>query len=228
MTETLYRAARSLGAAFLPLAILLSVTLVLAGCQLGAGQATPATATPLAAPIQAAATSPAPEETPAPLAEGPQPPASLTIAEADMVDVPVVSMGWRVTEVDGVRTTMWEIPADAAGWHPDSGLTGQVGNVIISGHQLLGTAPFAAIALGDVLPGQEVLLTDAAGTTFRYTVREVTDPLPIETDPAAEQLLANTYLGQGNQAILTLISGWPDFSTTHRVIVIADLAASAE
>jgi sortase (surface protein transpeptidase) len=222
MTATLSRLSLSLR-----LALLLSLILVLAGCQLGAGQRVQATPAPDVA--EAAAPTPAVAEEAMPaVAEGPQPPASLTIAEAEMVEIPVVAMGWRVTEVDGVRTTMWEIPGDAAGWHPDSGLAGQPGNVIISGHQLLGIAPFAAIALGDVLPGQEVLLTDAAGNTFSYVVREVTDPLPIEIDAAAEQILANTYLAQGEEAILTLISGWPDFSTTHRVLVIADLVESAD
>lgn len=153
-------------------------------------------------------------------------PVALSIAEIDM-NVAVSPMTWRVIETDGVRTTAWLLPQVGAGWHPNSANAGGAGNVVISGHQLLGDAPFAPIALGDVLPGQEVVLTDAEGNSFTYVVTEVTDPLPIPDSLSEEQDLAAEYAAPTAVPSLTLISGWPDFSTTHRVIVRAELVSAA-
>ncbi|MCB0117315.1 MAG: sortase [Caldilineaceae bacterium] len=155
------------------------------------------------------------------------PPISLRIDEIDM-NVAVTPMTWRVAEADGVRTTAWVLPQSGAGWHPNSAGVGDVGNVVISGHQLLGDAPFAPIALGDIVPGQEIVLTDADGNSFTYVVTEVTEPLPIPATLSEEEDLAAQYAAPTDTPTLTLISGWPDFSTTHRVIVRAELVPDAE
>jgi sortase (surface protein transpeptidase) len=137
-------------------------------------------------------------------------------------------MGWRVSEVNGVRTTVWVLPNKGAGWHLNSAGAGAAGNVVISGHQLLGDAAFAPIALGDVVAGQEILLTDTEGQVFTYEVIEVSEPLPLPNTAEEEQALAAQYATQTDVPTLTLISGWPDFSSTHRLIVVAELVASDE
>lgn len=152
-------------------------------------------------------------------------PVSLRIPAIEL-DAPVTEMGWHVADVDGVRTTRWDVPADSAGWHPNSAKAGAAGNMVISGHQLLGKAVFAPLAMGDVTVGLDVLVTDADGRIFVYRVTDVTDPLPISTDLAEEEALAAQYAAQpdtDDAARLTLITGWPDFSTTHRIIVVAEL-----
>ncbi|MGL4647962.1 MAG: sortase [Caldilineaceae bacterium] len=143
------------------------------------------------------------------------------------VTVPVAPMGWEVVRTDAGRTTRWLLPPDAAGWHPDSAEAGAPGNTIISGSQLAGAAVFAPLALGEVTVGQEILLTDAAGATLAYTVVELSEPLAIEGDAAANAALLR-YLqpdvaGAANR--LTLLTGWPDFTTTHRVVVVAEPTA---
>jgi sortase (surface protein transpeptidase) len=137
-------------------------------------------------------------------------------------------MGWYITELDGQRTTQWTVPEKSAGWHPNSAGAGAAGNVIISGHQLLGDAVFAPLALGDVLPGQIVLLTDADGRVFVYRVTEVSDPLPISTNLADEMVLGRQVMEQTGPPRLTMITGWPDFTTTHRVIVVAEFLGIAK
>jgi sortase (surface protein transpeptidase) len=211
----------------LPLFLLIAM-LGLAGCATPA-PLPPATSTPVTAGVT----------TPTPAVRSPStgmastvttdtlpmdllPPVLLSIPEIDM-EVTVSSMTWRVVETGGVRTTTWVLPESGAGWHPNSAGAGDNGNVVISGHQLLGDAPFAPIALGDIEEGQEILLTDADGEVFAYEVVEVTDPLPIPNDPVAEKAIAERYMAQTQVPTLTLISGWPDYSTTHRVIVIAQL-----
>jgi sortase (surface protein transpeptidase) len=215
----------------LPLFLLIAL-LGLAGCTTAAPLA-PATSTPMTAGV--ATPTPEPVESPSTgmastvTADTPAvdllPPVLLSIPEIDM-EVAVSSMTWRVVETGGVRTTTWVLPDSGAGWHPNSAGAGDSGNVVISGHQLLGDAPFAPIALGDVEVGQEILLTNADGEVFSYEVVEVTEPLPISSDPAGEAAMAERYLTQTQVPTLTLISGWPDYSTTHRVIVIAQLVDS--
>lgn len=164
-------------------------------------------------------------EAPLSLADNRFPPVFLSIPEIEL-DVAISPMGWRVAETDGVRTTVWVLPETGAGWHSNSATAGANGNVVISGHQLLGDAAFASLALGDVAVGQVILLTDAQGSIFTYEVVEVSEPLPVPDSLEAEEALAAEITASTGTPILTLISGWPDFSSTHRVIVTAELVTS--
>ena len=195
-----------------------------------------------ARPADSPATLPA-GDTPAagnvvPLAEADaRPPAQLAI-DAIELDVPVVAMGWRIVDVDGERTTDWIVPEEAAGWHINSALPGTAGNVVISGHQLLGAAVFAPLALGEVETGQAIQLTDEEDAVFTYRVVEVSEPIPLAGATADDLALAEAYLAgdaaaddteaddtEADDAQLTLITGWPDYTTTHRVFVVAELAS---
>jgi hypothetical protein len=147
-------------------------------------------------------------------------PALISIPEISL-DAPVLPMGWRVAEVAGKRTTVWSLPDNALGWHSNSVGAGAAGNLVISGHQLLGEGLLAPIALGEVAIGQEILVTDAEGTVFVYQVSQVSEPIAISDDIAAEESLAASWTAQSGDARLTLITGWPDFSSTHRVFVTA-------
>ena len=219
---------------FPALSAALLVAILLAGCGASASLPLPASSSAsTVAPSVATAEKPAPEavateEITTEVASSEAivvPPVALRIPEIAM-DISISVMNWHVVETDGVRTTAWMLPDTGAGWHPNSASPGSVGNVVISGNQLLGDAAFAPIALGDVVVGQEILLTDANGDTFTYAVTEVTDPLPIPDTFAEEQALAAQYVAPTATPSLTLISGWPDFSTTHRVIVRAELVQS--
>jgi sortase (surface protein transpeptidase) len=137
-------------------------------------------------------------------------------------------MGWETVEIDGQRTTQWVVPEDVGGWALNSVGAGEAGNVVIAGYQMYGNAVFAALALGEVEPGQEILLTDEAGAEFVYRVVEVAEPLPLLGATAEEQVLANAYIAPTTDARLTLVTGWPAATTTHRIFVVAELAADAQ
>jgi len=218
----------------------LLLALLLAGCQGSTDE--PVAAAP-STPVPPAALAPTPTATPALPVQATSTPAptavTYTTQAADPIsadaasapvqlripaiglDVTVSPMAWRIAEVNGTRTTVWVLPEKGVGWHPNSARAGTVGNVVISGHQLLGDASFAPLALGDVTTGQEILLTDSQGQTFVYRVTAVSDPQPISTDNAEELALAARYTAQGTGASLTLITGWPDYSSTHRIFVTA-------
>lgn len=155
------------------------------------------------------------------------PPVEIEIPALSLV-IPVTPMGWESVDVDGQATTRWVVPDDAAGWAPNSARAGDVGNVVIAGHQARGAAVFAAVALGEVEVGQELVLADETGNTFTYRVVEVSEPIPVlgATDAEVEQAAA--YAAQTTDARLTLITGWPAATTTHRVFVVAELVAGAQ
>ena len=143
-------------------------------------------------------------------------------APALNLQMPITEMGWQVTEVNGERKATWEVPQDSAGWHLNSAQPGTAGNLILSGHHLLGAAVFAPLARGEMTVGMQLLITDDQGRTFLYQVREVSSPLPALGASAAEQQQATAYLAPSTSAILTLVTGWPAFSDTHYVFVVAD------
>jgi hypothetical protein len=148
-------------------------------------------------------------------------PVRLQIPEIDL-DVPIIAMGWRVDVVDGQRATVWDVPLEEAGWHINSAGAGARGNTIVSGRQVGGAAVFAPLALGSVVPGQEVLLTDGDGIVFVYRVTEVTEPVAVTGATPEEVAEAATYYASSDDARLTLVTGWPEFTTTHRIFVVAE------
>lgn len=150
------------------------------------------------------------------------PPVLIEIPIAGLLHT-VVPMEWEIAEVDGERTTVWKVPEEAAGWHIDSANAGAVGNVIISGHQEQGEAVFKAISLGSVSVGQEVNLTDNNGNTFVYRISEISEPIPLEGATADQLASVEQYYAQSQKPLLTLITGWPDFTTTHRLFVQAEM-----
>jgi hypothetical protein len=93
---------------------------------------------------------------------------------------------------------------------------------VISGRQVEGAAVFAPLALGSVALGQEVLVTDGDGITFVYRIVEVTDPIPVTGATPDELARGASYFEPTTTAQLTLVTGWPDFTTTHRIFAVAE------
>lgn len=152
------------------------------------------------------------------------PPVSLEIAELGLA-LPITTMGWVVTEENGTRTTSWIVPTDAIGWHANSARAGAAGNLILSAHQAMGDALFAPLALGDIQVGQEVLLTDSNDAQFLYRITEISEPIPVLGATEEDNALARSYLQPSETPILTMMTGWPDFTTTHRIFAVAEYVA---
>lgn len=170
-------------------------------------------------PTPEADTTPVAESTPE--ARQGLPPVLLRIP-AISLELPITPMGWVVTEANGQRTTQWIVPLDTVGWHVNSAGAGGTGNTILSGHQSSGEAVFAPLALGDITVGQEVQLVDEQGAVFVYRITEISDPIPIVGATEEDNALAQTYTAPTDVAQLTLITGWPDFTTTHRIFAVAE------
>lgn len=208
--------------------LLLTLILFLAACQPIAPMpvAEEATATPTALPEET------PEPTPEPAVDAAEAgavnaPVTLSIPDLDL-EIPVEPMGWEPTTQAGQRTTRWVVPEEAVGWAVTSAGAGEAGNTVIAGHQARGAALFAPIALGDVAVDQTIDLATENGDVFTYRVVEVSDPIPVIGATDDERAQSAAYMAPTTDGRLTLITGWPADTTTHRVFVVAELVGAAE
>lgn len=147
--------------------------------------------------------------------EGP----SRIMAEAIGLDAPVVEMGWRSEQKGGQIVSVWEVPYDEAGWHRNSAQPGQTSNVVISGHnKSLGGHVFGH--LEEIEVGDRVTLWTDEGTSYVYQVSEKQIVRAFGASPEALDYL-RTVIQPTTREQLTLITCWPSWTNTHRLIVIA-------
>jgi len=143
---------------------------------------------------------------------------TLTIPALDRI-IPVVSVGWHVDEIDGAQVAVWETVKNAAGHHRGSAPLGGEGNCVLSGHS---SADQGGVfeGLWDLVQGDSLYLTDGAGQVHSYVVGSVTKVQ--EMGASLEERLAHAAaMDPTEDARLTLVTCWPDWAYTHRVIVVA-------
>ncbi len=134
------------------------------------------------------------------------------------IDTPIVELGWSTKkDAAGAVFSEWDVADYAAGWHKNSSLPDEPGNIVLSGHNNIRGAVFRE--LDQLKRGDEVVLY-AGGQEYAYTVDEVLIvPEKFATD---EQRLDNVrYIQETKDDRLTLVSCWPRNDNTHRIIVVA-------
>jgi sortase A len=140
------------------------------------------------------------------------------------VDIPVVELGWSQAEQDGQIFSEWDVAAYAAGWHKNSALPGQGGNVVMSGHNNILGAVFREL---DQLKKGDPITVWMGTHLFAYVVDQVL-VLP-DRGISDEQRAANSsWIGPFEDERLTLVSCWPRNNNTHRIVVIARPQATAQ
>jgi sortase A len=134
------------------------------------------------------------------------------------VDIPVVELGWSEKEDFAGRIfSEWDVAAYAAGWHKNSALPGEGGNVVMSGHNNILGAVFREL---DQLKRGDAITVWVGTTLYNYTVDQVV-VLP-DKSVSEEQRIANTrWIGDFGDDRLTLVSCWPRNNNTHRIVVVA-------
>lgn len=134
------------------------------------------------------------------------------------VETDVVKIGWQaVTLANGQTASQWEVATFAAGWHKNSSLPGQAGNVVLSGHNNIEGAVFRKLYL--LQPG-DIAKVWAGGKEFDYRVEEVM--ILEETGAPIEQRRENAkWIQAFGDERLTLVSCWPETGNSHRVVVVA-------
>jgi LPXTG-site transpeptidase (sortase) family protein len=161
-------------------------------------------------------TGPPPSPTATPIPPAVDPPTRI-VASAINLDARVVPVGWKEIEQDGHKVSVWEVAEYAAGWHKNSALPGQQGNVVLSGHHNIKGEVFRYVV--DLKPGDAITLyADERPYTYTVVSRFV---LKDKGEPAAVREQNARWIGPFPDKRLTLVTCWPYTSNTHRVIVVA-------
>ncbi len=134
------------------------------------------------------------------------------------LDTPVVEVGWETRVVNGEHVgNVWQTASFAAGYHRASAPPGQVGNLVLSGHNNIDGAVFHN--LHDVEPMQWIYVF-AGGRRYAYVVEERF--IVPEANASPEQRLDNVkWISPTPDERLTLLTCYPPWSNTHRTIVLA-------
>jgi LPXTG-site transpeptidase (sortase) family protein len=138
------------------------------------------------------------------------------------LDVPIVEVSWHLEEIEGQTVGVWDTVAGMAGHHRGTAALGAQGNCVISGHsQAAAQGVFQLLA--ELKPGDKITLLTAEGSPYQYIVEGTQKVAELGVD--LEQRRAHaTVMAPTQDARLTLITCWPDWAYTHRLIVSARLA----
>ncbi len=180
--------------------------------------ATPLPPTPL--PVTPAATSthlPVVNLPSSNAAKAPEVPNRLLIPAINL-DVPIVAVGWSVSEQDGQPISQWDVPNwRAAGWLNTSALVGAPGNTVLEGHQDIDGRVFEDLEYlkeGDEIQVQAASQIRKYVIALRTIVPEKDQPLEVRRENAR-------WIGRSNDERLTLVTCWPRNDNTHRLILVA-------
>lgn len=134
------------------------------------------------------------------------------------LDAPVLVAGSKKYRIRDAYYEQWIVPNKfGAGWSPESGYPGQPDNVVLFGHHNVNGAVFEN--LYKIKSGATVTLF-AGGRAFNYIVSEVHTVK--ERGVTFDQMLENAkWIQQTGDERLTLVTCWPPYQSTYRVIVVA-------
>jgi sortase A len=178
----------------------------------------PPTPTPTNPPPTRSLPTRTPIPTPTPIPAADKPPTRI-VAQAIKLDAKIVPMGWEMIDHNGTIVSEWSVPKNAAGWHINSALPGQGGNIVVSGHHNIEGKVFRYVV--DLQPGDEIALY-VGDTPYYYTVAEKyilkEAGMPLKVRQKNAQWIMPT-----EDERLTLVTCWPYEwpGNTHRVIVVA-------
>ena len=191
-----------------------TVTVILSGETMHLGPTAAAAATRLPPPT--------PIASPGPASERPSAPLRIVSSAVDKT-ARVVDVGWHLVELGDEVHGAWDTVSGAVGHHRGSADPGQSGNCVLSAHSsVAGGAVFQRLeelSIGDV-----VGLYTVDGRHCQYTVSSV---LLLDEVGAtlAEKREHAKWLDPADGSVITLVTCWPPWAYTHRVVVRADLNA---
>ena len=173
--------------------------------------------TPAPTPVRSVPEPATPTAEPAPTPKPKMPPPTRIQIPSVGIDAPVVEVGYKIVDIEGVQAIEWEVAEYAAGHHNTSANPGEGGNIVISGHNDWKGEVFRT--LEHVQLGDEVILTSDAGV-FRYRVVEIHYRKEVGV-PLEERLATGRFLDPMPEERVTLVTCWPYGIDDHRIIVVA-------
>lgn len=156
--------------------------------------------------------------TPTPLRPAAKEPPTRIVIPSIGVDSPITEVGWSVIQNnDSTFTSVWDTADYAVGYHKTSGLPGAIGNCVLSGHNNIKGEVFKE--LSEVKEGDMIYLY-AEDYEYQYKVESAF--IVPEKGASEEQRRKNAqWIAPTSDERLTLVSCWPYWNNTHRVIVVA-------
>ncbi len=188
---------------------------------------TPYPASNIASPTNAdapATLAPAPRQAAAALATATTAPPTSPLIPSRIVipainlNAPVIPSNYRLLSVDGTMYQQWEAPNGyVAGWISSSAPMGVPGNTVLAGHHNIFGEVFGHLI--DLQPGETIQLYSGS-TVITY---EITNKMILaERDQSLTVRLDNArWLLPTTDERLTLITCWPQWTNTHRLIIVA-------
>lgn len=134
------------------------------------------------------------------------------------LDAPVIPVGQHALTIGEQVFGQWDVPRErAAGWHYTSATIGSAGNLVLNGHHNVYGEVFRYLR---VLQPGDLLRLEAGGRRFNYIVVQ-TMTLPEQDQPVDVRLENARWILPTDDERVTLITCWPYYSNTHRLVVIA-------
>ena len=126
-------------------------------------------------------------------------------SQARRIRIPAIGVDALVVQGDG-----WEQLRQGVGQHIGTANPGQPGNIVLSAHNDIFGEIFRA--LDELNEGDEIILETLPQTfTYRVVRWDLVEPTDVK------------YLESNNDAITTLISCYPYWEDTQRIVVLASL-----
>jgi sortase A len=155
-----------------------------------------------------------PEATATPITAAP---ITRIVAESIDLDASVIQVGWVTwTTPNGVQH-VWQVADFAAGWHKNSALPGEGGNIVLSAHHNMQGEVFrntVKLSVGDKVTLYEGEKRFDYQVSEKFIVKDLDEPEEVQRANAR-------WIGPFDEERLTLVTCWPYIGNTHRVIVIA-------
>ena len=140
------------------------------------------------------------------------------IIPAIQLDAPVVPTKAKQTRIGGEVYEQWQAPNKfAVGWYTGSAVLGQAGNTVLVGHHNVDGKVFEN--LHKLQPGDEIVLI---GGTVGYHYQVVNVMILPERNADVKTRLENArWILPSEDERITLVTCWPAWTNTHRLIVVA-------
>ncbi len=140
------------------------------------------------------------------------------VIPAIQLDAKIVPAGYQLVQVDGQVFQQWDAPDEyAAGWQQTSAMLGVPGNTVLNGHHNIYGMVFGRLV--DLSVGDAIQVYSGS-TVFDFVVTNKMI-LPERDEPLAVRMDNARWLLPTTDERLTLITCWPQWSNTHRLIIVA-------
>jgi sortase A len=135
----------------------------------------------------------------------------------DRLVAPSINLDAQVVATDWTTGGNWTVPNGAAGWLENSAYPGQAGNTVLAGHHNTQGEVFrylSELKLGAMI----TVMTGQQQAVYSVTERLIVPMWNVSPEQEAEYA---TWIDRTRDTRLTLVTCWPYYTNSHRVIVIA-------